>query len=150
MLDALLKELEGVRKRRSSDYVREFEELLARIAGLQDPKSIPALLAFFEDDAEYDELMFSIVHTIEAFDDSTYVDQVIASLPRLGRSAPRWAGILHKRVLNSPETLAAYTRRAEKASPVERAAIGEILTDIAKTTPAFKDRVEVLLARIPA
>ena len=146
MLDALVKELEGVRQRKSSDYVREFEELLARIAALQDPKSIPALLAFFEDDAEYDELMFSIVHTIEAFDDSTYVDQVIANLPGLNRSAPRWAAILHKRVLNSPETLAAYTRRAEKASPVERGAIREVLTDVARTTPAFKDRVDALLA----
>lgn len=147
MLDALVKELEAVRKRRSSDYVREFEDLLARIAALEDPKSIPALLAFFEDDAEYDELMFSIVHTIEDFDDSTYVDQVIASLPGLNRSAPRWAAVLHKRVLNSPETLAVYTRRAKKASPVERGAIREVLNEV-KTTAAFKDRVDALLAAI--
>jgi hypothetical protein len=148
MLDALMKELEEVRRRKSSDYVREFEELLARIAALQDPQSIPALVALLEDDAEYDEVMFSIVHTIEAFDDSTYVDQVIASLPGLNRTAPRWSAIIHKRVLNSSETMAAYGRRAKEASPVERGAIRKVLTEVAKT-PVFRDRVNALLGAIP-
>jgi len=81
--------------------------------------------------------MFSIAYTIEAFDDFTYVDQVIASLPGLNRSAPRGLG--------SSQARAQFTRNAgglraeaKEASPMECGAIREVLTEVANTTPASR------------
>ena len=64
-LSDAIQRLREVETNRDDDYAKRFEEVLASIADMHDPNSITALAEFFDDDAEFDELMFSIIHTIE-------------------------------------------------------------------------------------
>ncbi len=111
-VDLLITHIEKLREisqgQSNDSYVADFEDVLAEIHELHDADSIPLLIDFFDDDCEYDELMFSIIHTIEDFNDEVYVKKVFKKLEDFYRDAPRWASIVHMRILNSSPTLAAY------------------------------------------
>ncbi|MFO0896644.1 MAG: hypothetical protein U0836_04355 [Pirellulales bacterium] len=64
MLAGLLRKLRQELDGRHEGYVPRAEDLLGQIVVLNDPDCIAPLLQLFEDDPEYDELMFSIIHTI--------------------------------------------------------------------------------------
>ena len=115
----------------SDNYVADFEDVLAEIHELHDVDSIPLLINFFDDNCEYDELMFSIIHTIEDFRDEIYVEKIIGKLEDFYRNAPRWASIVHMRILNSRPTLDAYinelkTSTSKKQFEVLRDMLSEI------------------------
>lgn len=123
----------------------EFENILGKIGAVNDPACIRPLVLLFEDDASLDELMFSIVHTIEMFDDRVYVEAIFNSLPELARRSPRWAKILHMRILNSDPARLAYRNRFLHATLDERAAARTVLDGVRKWRPEFTDRVNAVL-----
>ncbi|MFM8581362.1 MAG: Imm30 family immunity protein, partial [Planctomycetaceae bacterium] len=79
-----------------------------QVAKLNNHDCIAKLLPLFDDDTEHDEAMFSIINVIERFDDNTYVHSILNEIVSFYNQSPRWARILHMRILNSPATLAAY------------------------------------------
>ena len=111
MLDDLLADLARVTAApQAPGFVDRFEEVVERIAHVDEPESISGLLRFV--DARLpDELCFAIVHTAERFPDETYVPHLLATLPELYGRAPEWAGILVRRVLNAPGSRAVLTNR---------------------------------------
>ncbi|HEV8239890.1 MAG TPA: Imm30 family immunity protein [Thermoanaerobaculia bacterium] len=138
-------ELERANDKGDAQYVQKFEDVLARIAAEADPDSIESLLAFFEEKPLYDEPMFSIVHTIEAFDDNTYVDRMVVGMPSLSARSPRWASILQMRIMNSEPTYAAYLGRLANATPEECSAAARVASAVAAKQPRFGSRVQMLL-----
>ena len=146
-MEELIRRLKEVQPS-SQMYVAEFEGLLQKVAELRDPASICPLITLLEDNAPYDEVMFSIIHVIETFDDVTFVEEILRSLPNFVSSSPRWAAIIHMRILNSPNTLEAYARRlATSEADVKRAA-KEVLTSVARKRPEFQKRVTAILGRL--
>jgi len=127
------------------DYVARFENVLASIADLNDPESIVALSEFFDDDAEFDELMFSIIHTIEIHDDQTYCRELLKAAPDLCSRAPRWASIIFMRVLNSDSTRTQLVLQLRNAPGPTKDALRNLMEKIndrgvefmAKTTPVI-------------
>ena len=116
-LPAAIATLRQIQLERSDDFVARFEEVLAEVVELNDPTCIVLLCAFFDDSEEFDELMFSIIHTIENFDDATYASQLVKAAPRLCENSPRWASIVFMRVLNSQASTAAPMRCSCAATP---------------------------------
>jgi len=107
-LESYISELRSLSKF-DGEYVEKFEQVLEKIDSLDDPNSIVPLSQFFDDEAEYDELMFSLIHLIEKFDDVTYINALLEALPSLSQKAPNWCSVLLKRVnnnSNSKEVLA--------------------------------------------
>ncbi|MBN1514212.1 MAG: hypothetical protein JXB13_19505 [Phycisphaerae bacterium] len=146
MLEALIGQLEQVVQRPRAGYVQSFDGILRQVAALNDPTCIPLLLPFLEDDAEYDEMMFAIIHTIEAFDDDIYVQKILDSLPGLLAKAPRWAAVIHMRILNSPGALATYTGRVGNLSQGQRGSVRRVLELVRLENPRYDDRCSTLLA----
>lgn len=132
----------------SDGYVIEFEGVLAEILDLKDASCIGLLLPFFDDDAEYDELMFSIIHTIEFFDDSDYVRELIDGLPGLWEQSKQWAIVLHMRILNSSTVLEAYLKALSTASDSSKEVFQEILIRIAQERTKFAQQCEEILTQI--
>lgn len=48
--------------------------------------------------------MFSIVHTIENFEDAIYLQNLLPALDKLFQKSPKWTTILVMRILNSTST----------------------------------------------
>jgi len=108
MIESLIEHLRQHAKLEDSVDVERFDATLSQIAGLNDPRAIGLLVPFFNDSCRFREAMFSIVHTIEAFDDETYVREILKVLPDLWSRSPYWATVLHFGVLNSQTTRLAY------------------------------------------
>ena len=142
-----INELNAVNQKQSSNtYVTNFEYAIAEIHSLRDSDSIPLLIDFFKDDCEYDELMFSIIHTIEEFDDKTYVAKVLKKLEDFFKNSPHWAYVVHIRILNSKSTLDAYIEEVKSSTEKEQIeTLRTLLTEIKAKEPELKKKVGLLL-----
>jgi len=127
------------------DFVIRFENALADIAAMNDPTSISLLCAFFNDDAEFDEVMFSLIHTIESFDDATYAARLVEAAPRLCDRSPRWASIVFMRVLNSPASTAALVDVLRGATDGQRAAVRSLMRKINEMSGEFIEKTQPVL-----
>lgn len=145
-LAQLIDSLESVPRDRTPASFAEFESILAQIVAIEDPDCIAPLVLLLEDDESLDELMFSVVHTIEVFEDNLYVDRVLHALPALIGKSPRWAKILHMRILNSEPTRRAYAERYRRGEPDEKAAARDVLSGVREWRPEFADRVNAILS----
>jgi hypothetical protein len=129
---------------RNDGYVAEVESCLADIVALNTPNEINGLLALF-DDAVADEVMFSIVHTIERWDDRTYSEALIASVEKLWKVAPKWAKILHIRIMNSQSTSDVYFDRVKQADSEKQSTVRDIYVVVAREWPKLAGRVDAML-----
>lgn len=126
-------------------FVDDFESSLTDIARSNDPKIIGFLLTLFDDDFEYDEIMFSIIHVIEAFDDNIYSKEIITNLEVFCLNTPRWASIVHIRIINSEPTLQSYFYNLPNASNEAKMVLKELLTKIAQRGSELATKVDPIL-----
>ena len=139
-LQQVLIHLVDIWVRRDASLARDFEAVLASVVAFNDPACIGALLELFEDEAPSDDLLFSVVHAMEAFPDQVYLLGLLGKTVALLGRTPRWARILYTRVLNAP------TARAELASALcrepeaTRAAVHRILDDIERRSTEFTSK----------
>lgn len=122
-----------------------FEALLAEVMALRTPKSIGPLLGLFRDNAQHDELMFSIIHGLEIFDDKAYVDEILRGAASLSSKAPRWASIILMRVLNSESTRLELVRQLRHADPDAKAAIRSLMEKINARSVRFLPKTTAVL-----
>lgn len=112
--------------------VEKIDAKLAEIMAFNDFSVIRPLVRLIEDNAQYDEAVFSIIHSIESFKNDVYIMELINEFPYMVNKAPNWATILLIRIINSK------TAR-------------ECLIDkVSLTTPAIKTSILFLLQRIDA
>lgn len=130
-------ELEG-----GDNFVARFENVLAEIAELNDPSAIVLLCSFFDDEAEYDELMFSIVHTIETFDDAIYARELFKAAPRFCATSPRWASIVFMRVLNSESSTSELVTAVRNGTVDQRDAILSLMQKINNVSAEFIEKTQ--------
>ncbi len=149
-LTQLIESLESIPRDRTPASFAEFENILEQIMALKDPGCIGPLVLMLEDDESLDELMFSVVHTIEMFKDNVYTDRILHALPALVRKSPRWARILHMRILNSEPTRAEYVERYRRGKSDEKAAARDVLAGVREWRPEFTDRVNAILSINPS
>ena len=145
-LESLIAELKSVDQRRDDEsYAMDFEAVLAKFIELRSAAIIQPLIDFFDDDAPFDEVMFSIVHTIETFEDETYVRVLLEKAASFCEASPRWALIVFIRALNSEGTQHELVRQLRDADDTTKAAVRNLMERInargvqfvAKTAPVL-------------
>lgn len=127
----------------SSVTVAELDSAVAKVAEHRDSASIGPLLLLLDDSATYDEVMFSLIHAAEDFDDTIYVKAVLNVIADISVSAPKWASIVLMRILNSASTKSALVSALRSSGTEEKLAIRTLCEAInqrsaeflAKTTP---------------
>ncbi len=128
-LHELLSELRAV-DQNAPGYAVAFENVLAKIIALRSPNVVLPLLLFFGDQSPYDEVMFSIIHGIEVFEDQTYVEQVLRGAVAFCAKSPRWASIVFMRMLNAEPTRRELIRQLREADPITKAVIKNLMEKI--------------------
>lgn len=96
--------VERARKALLDQKYMEFDRILAEISMIKDFKCIRGLVLLLDDSFEFDEILFSIIHTIENFDAETYINEIVAVLPELYTKAPEWSKIIVTRIRNNNES----------------------------------------------
>jgi hypothetical protein len=89
-----------------------------------------------------------IIYTIERFDDATYVRSIVDQLGSFFAASPRWAVIVHMRILNSPPTLAAYADCIKTLPNDKRGVVRKVLEAVRKKNAKFVAPCDSLLAVI--
>jgi len=148
-LNKHLQRLGEILANKSAGYVAEAEACLAEIARIDDPTTISRLLEMLDESAP-DELMFSIVHSVERWDDEVYCRSLLDSVESLWNLAPRWAQILHIRVMNSQSTSNTYFAMLDSAPSSKRLVVREIYVAIAKGWPKLAEKVTPILSQLGA
>ncbi len=141
----LINDLKLILTQSDSDLVIKFENKLEEIYLTNDSAIISELVKVMDDTFEFDELMFSIIHTIESFEDNVYVKEIISSTPYFILKSPRWASIVYMRIINSPETLKSYINEVKKTSNENKEIIKILLTSMANRGDVIKMKVDDLL-----
>ena len=145
-LESLVAELKSVDQRHDNDrYASDFEAVLAKFVELRSSTIIEPLIDFFDDDSPFDEVMFSIIHTIEVFEDEAYVRALLEKAASFCETSPRWASIVFMRALNSKATQHELVRQLRNADDATKAAVRKLMEKInargvqfvAKTTPVL-------------
>lgn len=146
-LHDLLKELENILATKGNGYVALAEARLAEIAAVNDPVVIKRLFNYF-DDTECDELMFSIIHTVERWDDEAYCRALLESVVSLWHRAPKWAQIVHIRVVNSSNTFDTYCDMLKFAPDSVRGIVRDVYRAVSRGWPKLAERVAPIIKRL--
>ncbi|QBH01540.1 Imm30 family immunity protein [Xanthomonas oryzae] len=85
----------------SGAAIKDVDDAIANVSGLNERNSIGPLLLMLNDESDYDEVMFSIIHAAENFSDSDYVYSLLKIIPKMRVSNPRWASIVLMRIINN-------------------------------------------------
>jgi hypothetical protein len=148
MLNKYFIKLNKYRNFENDENISKFEEVLGDIAALKDPNSIPKLVNYFDDKSEYPDVIFGIVHLIEEFDDHTYLQKLLPSMPLLTQKSPYWAKVLHYRIMNSPSTLDEYLKVSGSLPEGTRQALKKLLIDIKHEDKEFDTYCNNLIAKL--
>lgn len=144
-LPSAIATLRQIQLEQSGDFVARFESVLADVASMNDRACIGLLCALLDDEAEFDELMFSIIHTIESFEDAVYALEIVKAAPRLCDRSPRWASIVFMRILNSPTTTTTLIDALRNGTAEQCESVGVLMRKINNVSEAFIDKTQPVL-----
>lgn len=120
--------------------VQAIDTALAEVMVFNDPSVIRPLIRLIEDNAQYDDAIFSILHSIESFQDDVYISEVLKELPYFVHKAPRWASILFMRILNSESARECITEKLYFVNSEIKAAVLQITKMINDGSPKFLEK----------
>jgi len=121
------------------------DTLVTELLVERDDRLANDLLSLLSDNARSDEGMFSLIHAAESFDDSEYVHALLAALPRLVSSAPRWASIVMMRVLNSESTRLEMVKELRQSQLSVRQAVLTVCDHVNKVSPQFSQKIAAVM-----
>ena len=128
-----------------STSTERIDRALMSITQENDPRSVASLLLLLNDGFQFDEGMFSIIHTAEMFDDKNYVDGFIMAIPRLFKSSPRMASIVLIRMLNNDVTSEILVNFLAKANYCVKISVRALCASINEDDPDFLCKSHALL-----
>jgi len=130
-----------------AENVSESDNYIALIASANESSSISKLLLLLDDNFIYDEIMYSLIHAAEGFDDPEYVAELLEVIPALCKKSPKWASIVIMRSLNSDKTRAELVSQLRSASNAIKSSMDWLLSEINKESSEFlQQTVSVLIA----
>jgi hypothetical protein len=144
VLDDALRKVHDAAKLGGAGSVQALNRAVAELVERPTPAYIAPLLLLLDDEADYDEAMFSLVHAAEAFDDADYAPKLLEALPAMRSKAPKWASIVLMRALNSSPTRDMLVRAARDATRPTKQAILWLCERINERSASFLDRTTAI------
>ena len=128
--DPLLR-LGEARLMRTDAEVAQFIAALDELAGRRQQADLPGLHQAFDDQTKHPEVMWSLVHLIEEFDDQAGVNALMAALPKMIPTARDWMKLLVIRTLNSDAGRPLLVDSFRASSRAEQEALRALVAAIA-------------------
>ncbi|WP_277561175.1 Imm30 family immunity protein [Acinetobacter beijerinckii] len=128
--------------------VKDIDNKLAEIMAFNDYLVIRPLARLLEDNAQYDEAIFSIIHSIESFNDDIYISEIINEFPYLVSKSPYWATILLTRILNSNTARECMIEKVSLATPTIKSSILFLLQRLNEEKPKFSEKIIPLMKAV--
>jgi hypothetical protein len=142
-IDLLKQELVSL-DRRSPDFVLAFDELIEQYDCLGHPEIISLLLSYLPEGDDNDDVLFSILHVIESFDDTIYIYKILENIHFLANNRLYSAVVIHVRIVNSEQTFAVYRKAAANISESQKKSVRVVLKELLKRSTRFSDKVKLV------
>ncbi|AYA91201.1 hypothetical protein PEM_10785 [Stenotrophomonas sp. Pemsol] len=98
----LLDELLRASQMLTSEEVAVFDRTVQALSGLGfSSRELEVLFSMFADDTPHHEVMWGLLHLVEASDGDSMVSALVQSAPHMRRVAPEWLETFICRLLNS-------------------------------------------------
>ncbi len=117
--------LQPIKELIDQEKIREADELILDLRKYNDPKIIGELITLLDDKCDYDEVMYTVIQTMEALGNSFYVSNFLERAERLLQSAPDWAGILLIRIVNGAEAFS-ILKKSLSDDPKKKSVVNKI------------------------
>lgn len=135
-----IERLKSIRLLENHDDIVEFDNLIEVILNYEEKEHIRLLCSVFDDDTRNHEVMFGLIHAIEAYDGiigpNESLEEVAKSIDGMKRHANDWLMILHKRILNHEPSCVAYTSIIRSSSDVTKHNVTELMQVIRSDNPS--------------
>ncbi|MEO3947890.1 Imm30 family immunity protein [Gorillibacterium sp. CAU 1737] len=115
--------------------VRNFEEALEELYRSGNYRIIGGLCKAFDDQTEQDEVMWGLVHAIEAFDGEEACAELVKAMPEMLERANEWLKLLTRRILNHKDYRALYGATLSKADKRTKELLVALLNEIKDKNP---------------
>lgn len=133
-IDDLTQKLVHNRLLQNEEQLKEYEQTIETIIAMNSSDCIRVLCLGFDDETENDEVMFGLLHTIEALDKELGLEQSLTKQAEAFQymlpHAKEWAVIFHKRILNQDVTRKAYAEVILNADNNTKDIVVSILNEI--------------------
>jgi len=145
-----VKKLKNSRLLKREEDINIFEGAIINVLNKSDITGIRVLCYGFYDETENDEVMFSLIHSIESYD-KTYplegtLTEFASAVPNMIPHAREWAKTIHKRILNDQVSLETYVKVVSRIDENARVVIMDIIKEISDKKPSrFKSTADLLL-----
>ena len=126
-------------------FLEKFEETLYDLSQLNNHRIISKLIPLLKDDFEYDELMFSVIHTVEVFEDDIYINELFMTLPNFIYQSPRWASIIFMRILNNENSFKVFKTYFSKLNKEKKDSIQALFYSMSKIDEEISNLVSPFL-----
>lgn len=114
----------------------EFETSLVKFVARHSARSIRPLLTLFRDNYQNDEALFSIVHSIESFENSVYCREIVLGLKDLQKASEQWLLIIVQRISNDSDCYNSFCDYASAATdPETNSALKNAILSMRKNSP---------------
>lgn len=143
-LEQALKILVEVVRADNFGDVQAIDTSLAEVMAFNDPAAIRPLIRLIEDTAQYDEAIFSIIHSIESFDEEVYITEMLKELPYLVQKAPHWASVLFMRILNNDSARECITEQIYFATPEIKVVMSWLVERVNEKSFKFLEKTEAV------
>lgn len=135
-------------KNRLLNSIEEFETFEATLAqvDLSNPALVYDLCLVFDDETECPEVMYGLIHCIEAFEWKDALKHVMLATPRMMENAAEWADTMHYRILNHDQSLIWYKEYIHTFEPNQKQPLIQLLQSISRGEPdRFKDKIDEII-----
>lgn len=85
---------------KTSEDIKSFELLVWELAESKDPKVLDKLIDYFDDNCQYLEIMWSLLHAIETYPIDVYIETIIKKIGNRLINYYEWLEIIFFRILN--------------------------------------------------
>lgn len=123
-------------KFRNHEDVLKFETILSEMGNDINEANFESIISVLDDETEYEEVMFGVVHALEFYPLDVYLDLLIKFSPDCFRRSPKWFSLLINRIFNKPEICNLFV---DKIKSIQKDVLRDILELTAIEYPHHKE-----------
>jgi hypothetical protein len=131
----------------TEESVESSEKLLDEVSENRCETLILPLMLSLDDECEFDELMFGVIHCLEKFPLEPYLRVLAKNVQNVHAKAPRWCAVLHTRIMNSSSAYDDYLGKLVLAEQTSKDTMEKILRKLS-LKDQFRDRCLVGLEKL--
>ena len=115
---------------------------------MEDYRSISLLAKCLEDESEYLDLMWGIIHTIEIFENDVYIQEILKISSFIHQKCPEWTSVIFIRIINCDRCRKEFIKQVKQSSNFIKESVNKIIEEINQEDSSFITKTQDIIVAI--